>query len=462
MNHDAIKYVYLLGVGGIGMSALARYFLGQGLNVAGYDRSRVALTEQLEKEGVDIIYADDPAHIPARWLSDAEREHLLVIYTPAIPSSHRQLKYLRELEIPLHKRAEVLGLLSARHKTIAVAGTHGKTTTSTLVAHVLQTAGLEPVAFLGGISGNYHTNYLPGKPGSVLVAEADEYDRSFLKLHPQSAIITSVDADHLDIYGQADALLSSFTEFAQKVAKPFMRVIKTGLSLPESVTAGATRYSLNGPAMVHAENIRLQGDIYHFDLMVNGERWTNLELGQPGLHNLENAVAAAAVCWLEGIGQEQIREAFKTFKGVKRRFEYIVRSSNLIFIDDYAHHPEELKACIRSVRALYPGKKLSGVFQPHLYSRTRDFYDGFAESLSLLDELFLLDIYPAREEPIPGVSAAALLERMNHPAARLVTKDELAAAVTNSHPEVLLTLGAGDIDACVEPLKNHLLNLVKP
>lgn len=462
MNQDAIKYVYLLGVGGIGMSALARYFLGQGLTVAGYDRSRVALTEQLEKEGVDITYVDDPSHIPASWLSEAERQHLLVIYTPAIPANHQQINHLRALEIPLLKRAEVLGLLSARHKTIAVAGTHGKTTTSTLVAHVLQTAGLEPVAFLGGISGNYQTNYLPGKPGSVLVAEADEYDRSFLKLHPNSAIITSVDADHLDIYGEADALISSFTEFALKVSEPSNRVIKSGLQLSESVTTGATRYSLNGPATVYAENIRLQGDIYHFDLVVNGANWSNMQLGLPGLHNLENALAAAAVCWLEGISEEQLRAAFESFKGVKRRFEYIVRSKELIFIDDYAHHPEELKACINSVRTLYPGKKLSGVFQPHLYSRTRDFYDGFAESLSLLDEIFLLDIYPAREEPIPGVSSAALLERMRHPAARLVTKNELAEAVANSHPEVLLTLGAGDIDACVEPLKNHLLNLVKP
>lgn len=462
MNHDSIKYVYLLGVGGIGMSALARYFLGQGVKVAGYDRSCVTLTEQLEKEGVDITYADAPEHIPTSWLSEAERQHLLVIYTPAIPANHQQLKYLRALEIPLYKRAEVLGILSARHKTIAVAGTHGKTTTSTLVAHVLQTAGLEPVAFLGGISGNYLTNYLPGKPGSLLVAEADEYDRSFLKLHPQSAIITSVDADHLDIYGEPDALISSFTEFALKVAEPSKRVIKSGLQLPESVTKGATRYSLYGPAAVYAENIQLQGDIYHFDLMVNGERWTKLELGLPGLHNLENAVAAAAVCLIEGIREEQLRLAFKSFKGVKRRFEYIVRSNKLVFIDDYAHHPEELKACINSVKALYPGKKLSGVFQPHLFSRTRDFYDGFAESLSLLDELFLLDIYPAREEPIPGVSSAALLERMRHPAARLVTKIELAEVVANSHPEVLITLGAGDIDACVEPLKNHLLNLVKP
>lgn len=462
MNHDSIKYVYLLGVGGIGMSALARYFLGQGVKVAGYDRSCVTLTEQLEKEGVDITYADAPEHIPTSWLSEAERQHLLVIYTPAIPANHQQLKYLRALEIPLYKRAEVLGILSARHKTIAVAGTHGKTTTSTLVAHVLQTAGLEPVAFLGGISGNYLTNYLPGKPGSLLVAEADEYDRSFLKLHPQSAIITSVDADHLDIYGEPDALISSFTEFALKVAEPSKRVIKSGLQLPESVTRGATRYSLYGPAAVYAENIQLQGDIYHFDLMVNGERWTKLELGLPGLHNLENAVAAAAVCLIEGIREEQLRQAFKSFKGVKRRFEYIVRSNKLVFIDDYAHHPEELKACINSVKALYPGKKLSGVFQPHLFSRTRDFYDGFAESLSLLDELFLLDIYPAREEPIPGVSSAALLERMRHPAARLVTKIELAEVVANSHPEVLITLGAGDIDACVEPLKNHLLNLVKP
>ena len=461
MNPQAIKYVYLLGVGGIGMSALARYFLRRGAKVAGYDRTRVALTEQLESEGIDITYNDEPAHIPASWLDKSQREHLLVIYTPAIPATHQQLQFLREHGITLHKRAAVLGLISAMHPTLAVAGTHGKTTTSTLVAHILQTAGLEPVAFLGGISSNYQTNYLEGKAGSFLVAEADEYDRSFLQLHPQSAIITSVDPDHLDIYGVSEALISSFTEFALRVEDPSRRVIKTGLGLPDAVTAGAFRYSLNAPADAFATDIRLEGDTYHFSLIMQGQRWENFSLGLPGLHNLENAVAAASICWLAGVQEEAIRKACRTFKGVKRRFEYIIRRPELIFIDDYAHHPEELKACIQSVKALYPKKRISGVFQPHLYSRTRDFYDGFAQSLSLLDELFLLDIYPAREEPIPGVSSAALLEKMSHPAARLCTKEALATLVKASNPEVLLTLGAGDIDACVEPLKNELLNLLE-
>jgi UDP-N-acetylmuramate--alanine ligase len=462
MNPQAIKYVYLLGVGGIGMSALARYFLRRGAQVRGYDRSRVALTEQLESEGIDITYNDNPDHIPESWLKESQSESLLVIYTPAIPSTHKQLQFLRGKGIALHKRAAVLGLISAMHPTLAVAGTHGKTTTSTLVAHILQTAGLEPVAFLGGISTNYQTNYLEGSTGAFLVAEADEYDRSFLQLHPQSAIITSVDPDHLDIYGDSAALINSFTEFASRVIDPAKRVLKTGLALPDSVTANAFRYNLHAPADAFAEDIRLEGDTYHFSIIMQGQRWKNFSLGLPGLHNLENAIAAASICWLAGVKEEAIREACQTFKGVKRRFEYIIRRPELIFIDDYAHHPEELKACIESVKALYPQKRISGVFQPHLYSRTRDFSEGFVKSLSLLDELFLLDIYPAREEPIPGVSSAALLEKMSHPAARLCTKEALASLIKASKPEVLLTLGAGDIDACVEPLKKELLTLLEP
>ena len=456
MNLEAVKYVYLLGAGGIGMSALGRYFLHRGIPVAGYDRTSVSFTDQLQKEGMKLVFEDNAELIPKELLSEELKNHVLVIFTPAIPKDNIILNTLINKGFKLYKRAEVLGMLSKGHPTLAVAGTHGKTTTSTLVAHILKSASLAPVAFLGGVSVNYNTNYLSGNNDSFLVAEADEYDRSFLQLHPHSSIITSTDADHLDIYGKADALLESFAQFARQTSEDGVLLIKAGLKLPEDILDRAMTYHTTENADVMLSDCHLVGDKYQFSIRIGKYEMTNLELGLPGMHNVENAIAAAAICYFNGVSEEEIRKALKSFSGVKRRFEYIIRSNDLIFIDDYAHHPEELRACISSVKSIYPNKRVTGVFQPHLFSRTRDFYDGFAASLSMLDEVILLDIYPARELPIEGVTSAALLDKISHPAKRLVSKIELPEVLASLKPEVLLTLGAGDIDALVEPIRERL------
>jgi UDP-N-acetylmuramate--alanine ligase len=459
MNLEAVKYVYLLGAGGIGMSALGRYFLHRGIPVAGYDRTSVSFTDQLQKEGMQLVFEDRAELIPESLFADDLKNNVLVIYTPAIPKDNIILNTLINKGFKLYKRAEVLGILSKGHPTLAVAGTHGKTTTSTLVAHILKSASLAPVAFLGGVSVNYGTNYLSGNNDSFLVAEADEYDRSFLQLFPDSSIITSTDADHLDIYGKADALLDSFAQFARQTSEDGVLLVKAGLNLPSDILERAITYHTTENADVMLADCMLVGDKYQFSIKIGKYEITNLELGLPGMHNVENAIAAAAICYFNGVSEDQIRIALKSFSGVKRRFEYIIRRDDLTFIDDYAHHPEELRACIGSVKAIYPNKKITGVFQPHLYSRTRDFYDGFAASLSMLDEVILLDIYPARELPIEGVSSAALLEKISHPAKRLVTKSELVDVIATLQLEVLLTLGAGDIDALVEPIHERLNNM---
>jgi UDP-N-acetylmuramate--alanine ligase len=456
MNLEAVKYVYLLGAGGIGMSALGRYFLRRGIPVAGYDRTSVSFTDQLQKEGMQLVFDDNAALIPTDMLTPEIKEHVLVIYTPAVPKDNLILNALINKGFKLYKRAEVLGMLSKGHPTLAVAGTHGKTTTSTLVAHILKSASLEPVAFLGGVSVNYGTNYLSGGKDSFLVAEADEYDRSFLQLHPHSSIITSTDADHLDIYGEANKLLESFAQFARQTSEDGVLLVKAGLNLPADILENAVTYHTSSEADVMLDDCKLIGDHYHFNIRIGKYVITNLELGLPGLHNVENAIAAAAICFFNGVSEDEIRKALKSFTGVKRRFEYIIRRDDLIYIDDYAHHPEELRACISSVKAIYPNKKITGVFQPHLFSRTRDFYDGFAASLSMLDEVILLDIYPAREQPIEGVSSSALLEKISHNSKSLVTKAELPELLATLKPEVLLTLGAGDIDALVEPIRERL------
>jgi UDP-N-acetylmuramate--alanine ligase len=456
MNLDAIKYVYLIGAGGIGMSALGRYFLKRGVPVWGYDKTRVAFTQQLESEGMNIIYEDRSEKIPEALLDAENRSSVLVIYTPAVPRHTAIVQTFTTAGLRIFKRAEVLGLLSQGHQTFAVAGTHGKTTTSTLLAHILKVAGKEPIAFMGGISTNYQTNYLAGNADSVLVAEADEYDRSFLQLHPHSSIITSTDADHLDIYGDSEEMQESFAQFARQSGNNGFLIVKKGLDFPKDIADRSISYHTSEPADVMPLNLKLEGDRYHFSLKVKDVTIENLELGLPGMHNLENALAAGALCYLNGISGDSIREALRSFTGVKRRFEYIVRNPEFIFIDDYAHHPEELRACISSVRTIYAGKKITGVFQPHLYSRTRDFMHEFARSLELLDEVILLDIYPARELPIEGISSAALLDLIHSTSKSICSKAELPERIAALHPEVLLTLGAGDIDALVQPLKSRL------
>jgi UDP-N-acetylmuramate--alanine ligase len=381
---------------------------------------------------------------------------VLVVYTPAIPKDHKQFNYLKEYGVTLYKRAQILGIISSNHTTLAVAGTHGKTTTSTLIAHILQVAGMQPVAFLGGIAVNYSSNYLPGNSSSLLVVEADEYDRSFLQLSPHSAVITSTDADHLDIYGKREDLIESFNLFAEKTNADGYLITKVGIDLDAKWVEKSKKYHTSLPADIALKDCKLEGDMYHFSIDINGHIIENLQLGLGGFHNVENALAAAAICYYHGVKDDSIRIAFANFRGVKRRFEYIVRNEKCIYIDDYAHHPEELSACINSVKALYPDKKITGVFQPHLYSRTRDFYEEFATSLSLLDEIILLEIYPARELPIEGVSSLALLEKIKSNNKLLCSKEQLVTVILEKQPEVLLTLGAGDIDQFVNKIKDSL------
>lgn len=454
MNLKNVKYIYLLGAGGIGMSALARYFRERGLPVAGYDRLETGLTKALEQSGVQMTYSDTVETIPLA-VKSLTIEDILVIYTPAIPFDSVQKQFFVQKGIPLVKRSQVLGAISLEHPTIAVAGTHGKTTTSAMIAHLLEHAGKNPVAFMGGISANYGTNYLPGSVNSLMVAEADEYDRSFLQLHPTTAVITSVDPDHLDIYHESTQLIDSFAAFAHLVPQEGKLILKAGLALPEELYNNALTYHTSLSADVRLGECVQQNGNYHFEVDFCGEKIPDIMLGMAGFHNVENALAAIAAAKIHGLTNEQIRAGLKSFLGVKRRFEYIIRREDFVFIDDYAHHPEELKACIRSVKAIYPGKAITGVFQPHLFSRTRDFYQGFADSLSELDTVVLLDIYPARELPIPGVSSAVLLEMINSDKKMLCTKAALPAKLKELKPAILLTMGAGDIDQLVIPISHE-------
>jgi UDP-N-acetylmuramate--alanine ligase len=459
VKYEHIRQVYLLGIGGIGMSALARYFHALGKEVSGYDKTRTPLTDELVAENISIHFDENPGFLEAKGLSP---ETSLIIYTPAVPKTHQEYEYFLKNGFAIKKRSEVLGIITENSFTIAVAGTHGKTTTSSLIAHILRSSGIDCSAFLGGITQNYQTNLFIGKnlgkKDAITVVEADEYDRSFLSLHPDIAVVTSIDADHLDIYGDKEHMHESYNLFARQVKKGGTLIAKKGTeNIQVGVDAQVISYSLKEADSVHADGIAISNGYYHYNVAGSTFRIANLILGLPGSHNVENSVAAVVVARIIGVKEEQIREALSSFKGVKRRFEYQIRKDNLIYIDDYAHHPEELKACIRSVRELYPNKKLTGVFQPHLYTRTRDFADGFGESLSMLDEVILLDIYPAREMPIAGVSSQMLLDRIACKNKKLCTKQELVAELCSRKLEVLLTVGAGDIDMLVEPIKNALL-----
>jgi UDP-N-acetylmuramate--alanine ligase len=460
VKFEKIENVYLLGIGGIGMSALARYFNAMGKQVRGYDKTRTTLTEELAAEKMEVYFDENVTRLEKMKLTP---ENTLVIYTPAVPTAHLEYQYLLSKGFQIKKRSEVLGLITENSYTIAVAGTHGKTTTSSLIAHILRSSGVDCSAFLGGITQNYHTNLFIGKdigePGAITVVEADEYDRSFLALHPDIAIITSIDADHLDIYGDQEHMHESYNLFARQVKRGGTLIAKKGTEkVQQGVEARVISYSLNGDTAVHASEITISGGQYHYSVVSPKGVLKGLTLGLPGSHNVENSVAAIAAARLVGVSDEKISAALASFRGVKRRFEYQIKKNNLIFIDDYAHHPEELRACICSVRELYPDKKLTGVFQPHLYSRTRDFANEFARSLSLLDEVILLDIYPAREQPIEGVSSRMLLERIELKNKMICSKNELLAELKKRKLEVLLTVGAGDIDMLVDPIKNALLN----
>ncbi len=443
MDLQHIKYVYFIGIGGIGMSALARYFKHIGCEVAGYDKTETTLTKQLVEEGISVIYEDTFDSIPSEFKSPST----LLIYTPAIPKDLGiYLRYL-ELVIKLHKRSEVLGILSKGKYTIAVAGTHGKTTTSSMVAHLLMDSGKGCSAFLGGITSNYQTNTLFGD-NELLVVEADEYDRSFLTLHPNISILTSADADHLDIYDNHDEMRATFAEFLSQTAENGYRIVHHGLPFKSEID-----YSASGEGQAHAKNVRIEDGYFFFDYVAKDIEIPNIRMGIPGLHNVANAVAASTAALLLGLTAEQIKKALGNFKGVKRRFEYIVRNEKHLYIDDYAHHPEELRVFLKAVRALYPEKKLTVIFQPHLYTRTRDFMDGFAETLSTVDSLILMDIYPARELPIEGITSSVLLDKIQAPEKRLLNKEEILSYIKSEQPVLLVTVGAGNIDQLIEPIK---------
>lgn len=448
MNIDNIKQVYLIGIGGIGMSGLARYFKHLGCSVAGYDRTETELTKHLVAEGIEVSYVDEPTNIAEAFRP--VNEETLVIYTPAIPANSLIKNYLQEAGHRLYKRSEVLGIISQNRFTIGIAGTHGKTTTSTLVAHILKDSGIDCSAFLGGISSNYQTNVLFGK-SDIVVVEADEFDRSFLTLHPNIAVVTSSDADHLDIYGSKEQLIESFSLYLDRVVENGLKIVKEGLPFPAQIN-----YSAYGESTVYAQNIRVENGDFYFDYKSPEGDMLNLHLGLPGIHNVENAVAAITVARAVGIADEKIAKALSNFKGVKRRFEYIVRQEGAIYVDDYAHHPEELRAFIHSMRKLYPTKKLSLIFQPHLFTRTRDFVDGFAEVLSLADRVLLMEIYPAREIPIEGVNSTWLLDKITAAEKQVVSPEEILSIVAEERPELLVTVGAGDIDRLVNPLKELL------
>ncbi|WP_324671597.1 UDP-N-acetylmuramate--L-alanine ligase [Hymenobacter sp. GOD-10R] len=464
----AFPYVYFLGIGGIGMSALARWFQANGHQVSGYDKTSTPLTEALAAEGIAVHYEDAVESIPAEVRNN--REQTLVVLTPAIPANHQEWAWLRENGYDIRKRSQVLGLLTAGQRTIAVAGTHGKTTTSSMVAHLLHHAGVPCAAFLGGIAVNLGSNLLlpPKAEGEQsanvpVVVEADEYDRSFLTLYPDVAIVTSTDADHLDIYGNKEALVDSFRKFVGQI-KPGGLLLLNHTADPSLADAVPTRvrvvrYGLEAAqaADLYATNITAQGHQFRFDLHGPLGEVADLVLAVPGYHNVENMLAASCVAQLEGVQADKLKAAVAAYKGVKRRFEFIVTAGRKVYVDDYAHHPREIEAFLRSLRALYPEQRLRVVFQPHLFTRTRDFALGFAESLSLADEVVMLDIYPARELPIAGVTSDMILSQVTAPRKTLQTKEQvLATAKTDTDFDVLATVGAGDIDQLVPHLRTIL------
>jgi UDP-N-acetylmuramate--alanine ligase len=452
MELNSIQRVYLIGIGGIGMSGLARYFQHRGCLVAGYDKTQTALTTTLEQENIEIAYHDEIDYIPFDF--NEPEEGTLVIYTPAVPADSLILSFFQDKNFSLKKRSEVLGIISKGMFTIAVAGTHGKTTTSSMIAHLLRASGNDCSAFLGGIATNYQTNVLFGS-NEIMVVEADEYDRSFLTLHPDIAVVTSMDADHLDIYGDKNSMVQSFQQFASQLKTDGELIYKKGLPLENGFT-----YAITGKANAVAENINIKNGNYYFDFKNKEVEIKDIQLGIAGIHNVENAVAAIQAALFLEVDPQEIKAALKSFLGIKRRFEYIINTEKTIYIDDYAHHPEELRACIQSVKELYPDKKLTVIFQPHLFTRTRDFADDFAEVLSQIDDLLLLDIYPARELQIEGVNAEMILERIKSTSkTKKYTVKAALDYVQQQQPELLLTVGAGDIDKMVEPLKAALQNV---
>ncbi len=451
---ENIKKVYFVGIGGIGMSAIARYFNAKGVIVGGYDKVETDLTRILVAEGIYITYEDKIVTIPLEYM---DRENTLIVYTPAVPSNHKQLNYFRNNNFRVGKRSEVLGFIAKNSKLIGIAGTHGKTTVSTFASFLLDNSTVGCSAFLGGISKNFDSNLVSSKDSNWVVMEADEYDRSFLKLFPNVAVITSIDADHLDIYGSYMEIKKTFNTYVSQVDRNGCLIYKYGLEISNHPKHSFS-YSLdNQDADYYASDIKLEDGAYIFNLHTPYSTIKSLKLNYPGRVNIENAIVAMAVTLYCGATPEELLKALPEFKGVKRRFDLQFKSDNCIYIDDYAHHPKELEASILSVKAIYPNRKLTGIFQPHLYSRTKDFAEDFAISLGYLDRLLLLDIYPAREEPISGVSSSIIANKMKIPTS-IINKADLLKELNVVNEGVILTLGAGDIDRLVAPITEMLEN----
>ncbi|MDH4403921.1 MAG: UDP-N-acetylmuramate--L-alanine ligase [Flavobacterium sp.] len=447
MNLNQIHNVYFIGIGGIGMSALARYFKSIGKNVSGYDKTETELTNELIESGIDVHFKDEIGLIPTEYYI----ENTLVVITPAVPTTHSQWNYFLEREFIVKKRAEVLGLITKDTFCFAVAGTHGKTTTSSILGHILYQSGADVTSFIGGIVENYNSNLI-GTGKTITVVEADEFDRSFLHLYPNIACITSMDADHLDIYGDSAAIEASFLEFANKITDKSQLFIAKNLDL-EGVTV-----AVNDNADFKAFNVRIKNGNYVFDVQTPTEVISDLQFGLPGKHNLTNALMALAMAKTFGTSNNDIATGLKSFKGIKRRFSYQIKESNLVYIDDYAHHPTEIDAVFQALSELYPSQKVLAIFQPHLFSRTKDFGDGFAKSLSQFDEVLLLDIYPARELPIEGITSSWLLDKMTNNEKKVVSKTNLISEILKSDAKIIVTIGAGDIGELVSSIKQALQN----
>ncbi len=457
MEIKDIKAVYFIGIGGIGMSAIARYFLHRGVVVVGYDKTPSTLTEQLEKEGMLIHYEENVDEIPYMC---RKPDAVLVVYTPAVPSDHKELVFFQENGFDVEKRAQVLGMLTRTHKGLCVAGTHGKTTTSTMCAHIMHQSSIDCNAFLGGISKNYDSNYILSKESDFVVIEADEFDRSFHWLRPWMSVITATDPDHLDIYGTKEAYLEGFRHYTTLIQPGGALIVHKGLELKPAVQEGVRVYEYSRESGdFHAENIRIGNGEISFDFISPIECVRNVQLGQPLSINIDNGIAAMAMAQLNGCSAEELKYGMGTFKGVDRRFDFKIKTESLAFLSDYAHHPEEIRQSAKSIRELYQDRQITVIFQPHLYTRTRDFYMEFAESLSLFDEVVLCDIYPAREEPIPGVTSALIYDNLKSGVQRkMIHLDEVVDFVKANRFEVLVVLGAGDLDNYVPQIEKILKN----
>ena len=456
MTLKNIKQIYFIGIGGIGMSAIVRFFKLKGKDIAGYDLTPSPLTASLQNEGINIVFSDDENLIDNKY---RDKETTLVVYTPAIPEAHRQLKYFRENNFNVMKRSQILGIITKDYKSVCIAGTHGKTTISTMTAHLFKQSKKGCTAFLGGISKNYETNFLWDKQSKFVVVEADEFDRSFLTLTPETALVSSIDADHLDIYGNKENMHASFQAFAEKINEEGNFIVKKGLPIEWHFTNSVNKftYSLDDKeADFYADNIWFNGKSYFFDLITPFNSITGIKMGVPGLLNIENAIAAAASALINGVEEYEIYEAMPLFKGIARRFDIQVDTPKIVYIDDYAHHPEEIKAALNSAREMFPNKWLTVIFQPHLFTRTRDFYKEFANALSLADELILTDIYPARELPIEGITSKIIGDLVKKIPVNYCKKENLAEELNIKNNHLVITMGAGNIDREVNKIKEKI------